>query len=171
MNSTIEPLNINCSAREVEDYFERYEIWWLTRKDAEDDKKCAHFLNFAGKDAYSLIKNLAFPDPPISLQYDKLKQLLLRHVQPINFEAAERAKFDMLVRRSDQNVREFILQLQTQATKCNYGNQLDIHLRDRLIVGVNFPDLQQKLLLLENLRCSNEEQCISRLGRKNVNSH
>ena len=72
------------------------------------------------------MKNLAFPDPPISLTYVKLKELLLTHVQPVNFEAAERAKFNTLTRRSDQGIRDYILQLQTQAAKCNFADQLQI---------------------------------------------
>ncbi|GAA50410.1 hypothetical protein CLF_104510 [Clonorchis sinensis] len=37
--------------------------------------------------------------------------------------------------------------LQTQAAKCDYGAQLEDQLRDRLIAGMQLPDLQQKLLL------------------------
>ena len=146
----LENLNINASAREFEDFLERFEIWCLTKKDMKEEKKSAFFLNFVGKDAYALIKNLAFPDTPIALSYEVIKGLLLQHVKPINFEAAERAKFDCLVRPEHQSIREFILELQTQAAKCNYGEQLLIHLRDRLIAGINSTDLKQKLLLLPN---------------------
>ena len=54
------------------------------------------------------------------------------------------------MRADGQRIRDFILQLQIQAAKCNYGEQLLIHLRDRLIAGINSGGLQQKLLLLKN---------------------
>ena len=75
----IENLNVNASAREIEDYFERFEIWNITRKDVKDDRKTAFFLSAVGKEAYALVKNLAFLDSPISLLYEKLKDILLTH--------------------------------------------------------------------------------------------
>ena len=42
----------------------------------------------------------------------------------MNFEAAERAKFNTRMRSENQSVRDFVLLLQTQAVKCNYGEQL-----------------------------------------------
>ena len=86
----MEPLSVNSSSREIEDYIERFEIWCLTKRDLEEQKKTAYFLHFIGKDAYSLVKNLAFPATPVNLTYAKLKELLLKHFKPINFIAAER---------------------------------------------------------------------------------
>ena len=71
---------------------------------AKDDRKTAFFLSAVGKEAYALVKNLAFPDSPISLPYEKLKDILLTHIRPVNFEAAERAKFHVLIRREDQDI-------------------------------------------------------------------
>ncbi|VDP90265.1 unnamed protein product [Echinostoma caproni] len=89
----LENLNMHASAREVEDYLERFEIWCITWKGLDGERKTAYFLTVIGKDAYSLLKNLALPDSLISLSYESLKTLLLKHLQPANFEAAERAKF------------------------------------------------------------------------------
>ncbi|VDP86286.1 unnamed protein product [Echinostoma caproni] len=150
---SLENLNIHTSARKVEDYLERFEIWCSTRKGFDGERKTAHFLTVIGKDAYSLLKNLAFPDSPISLSYESLKTLLLEHLQPVNFKAAERAKFNLLTSGGSQPVRDFILQLQTQASRCNFGDQLQTQLRDRIIVGINYPELQQKLLLMHDYTC------------------
>ncbi|VDP14916.1 unnamed protein product [Echinostoma caproni] len=146
----LENLNIHASPREVKDYLERFEIWCITRKGIDGGRKAANFLTVIGKDTYSLLKNLAFPDSPISLSYESLKTLLLKHLQPANFKSAERAKFHSLKNDGSQPVRDFILQLQTQASRCNFGDQLQTQLRDRLIAGINCPELQQKLLLLHD---------------------
>lgn len=151
MNScNLESLNIHSSVRVIEDYVERFDIWCLTQKDLNNELKSAYFLSVIGPDAYALLKNLSFPELPIKVGYDKLKDILLQHFQPVNFEATERAKFNCLIRGNDQDIREFILQLQTQAAKCNFGDQLTTNLRDRLIAGINSPDLQKKLLLMND---------------------
>lgn len=38
----------------------------MNKKDGKDDKIVVHFLTLVGKDAYSLLKYLPFPDKPIS---------------------------------------------------------------------------------------------------------
>ncbi|VDP90382.1 unnamed protein product [Echinostoma caproni] len=138
----LEILHIHSNARYVADYLERFEIWCLTRKSLDAEKKTAHFLSAVGKEAYALMKNLAFPESLIQLKYEELKDLLLKHFQPVNFEAAERAKFHYLARDPNQSVRDFILQLQTQAAHCNFKDQLQTQLRDRLVAGINCSELQ-----------------------------
>ncbi|VDP93915.1 unnamed protein product [Echinostoma caproni] len=114
MNSTpLEFLDLNCSARDIKDYFESFEIWWLTRSKPDEEKKSAFFLNAAGKNAYTLIENLAYPFPSVSVPYDDLKSLLLQHVKPTNLEASERANFHSMVLNPNQGIREFILDLLT----------------------------------------------------------
>ncbi|VDP93105.1 unnamed protein product [Echinostoma caproni] len=127
MNSTpLESLDLNCSARNIGDYFERFKVWWLTRSKPDEQKKSALFSNAAGKNAYTLIKNLAHPSPPVSVPYEDLNYLLLQHMEPTNFEASERAKFHSLVRNPIQGIREFILDFLTQAAKCDFGDLLDM---------------------------------------------
>ncbi|GAA57023.1 hypothetical protein CLF_112014 [Clonorchis sinensis] len=147
MPAEMEPIDVNSTARDVEDYLERFDIWCLTKSDMDDKKLTAYFLHFLGKEAYTLIKNLVYPESPIDISYNELKKKVLQHFKPINFVAAERARFNMLTRSHSQSVRDFVLQLQTQAAKCDYGAQLEDQLRDRLIAGIQLPELQQKLLL------------------------
>ncbi|VDP92285.1 unnamed protein product [Echinostoma caproni] len=143
MNSTpLEFLDLNCSARDIEDYFERFEIWWLTRSKPDEGKKSAFFLNAARKNAHILIKNLDYPSPPVSLPYEDLKSLFL-HVKSTNFEAS-------MVRNPNQGIRKFIYDFLIQAVKCDFGNLLDMQLRDRLISGINNTVLQNELLKLSN---------------------
>ncbi|VDP86364.1 unnamed protein product [Echinostoma caproni] len=107
----LEFLDIHSNLRYVENYLERSEIWCLTRKSLDAEKKTAHFISAFGREAYSLIKNLAFPESPIQLKYKELMDLLLKHFQPVNFEANEQAKFHCLARDPNQSARDFILQL------------------------------------------------------------
>ena len=89
----IEQLNLHASPSEIEEWVERFELWCSVRKGSAQNQ-AALFLTAGGRDLYSLLKNLAFPDAPASLPFEKLKQLLLEHVLPTDFQATERAKFN-----------------------------------------------------------------------------
>ncbi|KER33346.1 hypothetical protein T265_12650, partial [Opisthorchis viverrini] len=60
MPAEMEPLDVNSTARDVEEYLERFDIWRLTKSDMDDKKLTAYFLHFVGKDAHTLIKNLVW---------------------------------------------------------------------------------------------------------------
>ena len=111
----------------------------------------AYFLTQAGADAYSLIKNLAFPKTPKELEYSEIKSLMIDHLKPRTFTLKERATFNSLVRKQGQDIKDFIRLLQRQAAKCEFGNNLQDQLRDRLLAGINDTQLQKKLLLEDSL--------------------
>ena len=90
----------------------------MTTEDTEDFNFVAHFLTFIGKEAYSLIKTLAFPDKQISLRYATLKQPLLDHVKYTNFECVKGEKFDEMTR---QNIRNSTTSLRHHIPTSNEG--------------------------------------------------
>nr|CAH8853506.1 unnamed protein product [Trichobilharzia regenti] len=143
--NNLEKFPINGSPREIPDYLECFDAWCIS-KNVRDDKIPAYFITAIGLDAYSLVKTLSFPDNPLSLSYDKLRKLLIHHFHVTTFETRERAQFNKLVRSPNQKIRDFILQLQIQASRCNFGNQLHTQLRDRLIAGINIPKLEKELI-------------------------
>ncbi|VDP70986.1 unnamed protein product [Schistosoma curassoni] len=72
-----------------------------------------------------------------------------------------------MVRQNVQKVREFILELQKQAAKCNFGDQLHVQLRDRLIAGINIPGLERGLLRMPN--CSLQDARTACINYEAVN--
>ncbi|VDP81567.1 unnamed protein product [Schistosoma curassoni] len=80
MDPMMERLDIHSDFGAFEDYFERFEIWAITKEDDEDVNTVAHSLTFIGKEAYSLLRTLAMPEKPISLPYTILKELQLDYV-------------------------------------------------------------------------------------------
>ncbi|KAF7234257.1 hypothetical protein EG68_12130 [Paragonimus skrjabini miyazakii] len=88
-------------------------------------------------------------------RYGNLKSLSfllrLQPIEPLNFQATERATFNSLVRSTSTGICEFILQLQKQAAQCNFGDKPEEHLRDQLIAGVNDTDLQRRLLVKQDV--------------------
>ena len=148
---TIEQLSLHASPSEIEEWVERFELWYSVRRGGSQNQ-AAVFLTAGGRDMYSLLKNLAFPDAPAKLPFEELKELLLNHVLPADFQATERAKFNSLVRPDNMPCREFILQLNKQAARCNYGDRLEEQLCDRLVAGINNITLQRKLLEKKDLK-------------------
>ncbi|VDP02524.1 unnamed protein product [Schistosoma curassoni] len=73
MEPAMEKLDIHSTSEAFEDYLERFEIWSMTKKDVKGDNIVAHFLTFIGREAYSLLKTLAYPEKPISLPMRLLK--------------------------------------------------------------------------------------------------
>ncbi|VDP83906.1 unnamed protein product [Schistosoma mattheei] len=72
-----------------------------------------------------------------------------------------------MVRRNDQKVREFILQLQKQAAKRRFGDQLHVQLRDRLIARMNIPGLETEVLSMPN--CSFQDARTACINYQAVN--
>ncbi|VDP65709.1 unnamed protein product [Schistosoma curassoni] len=114
IESNLRHLDINLSEDDFEDYMDRFEMWCVTRKYVKDNKFTADFLTFIDKEAYSLLKNLAFPEKPFSLSYGSLKGLLINHVKCAGFERRKWSKSHKMMRINDQKVVDSILELQKQ---------------------------------------------------------
>lgn len=149
-NITIEPLNIRDIAG-IDKWHKRFDLFCTLNKDITDDTKIIYYLSLIGKDAFDLVTDLAYPKQVEDLKVATVQEILRNHLEPVNFEATERAKFHNLTRRSDEKLRDFLLRLQQQSAKCNFGNQLEIALRDRIIAGINNPAVQRKLLSVKGL--------------------
>ncbi|VDO86147.1 unnamed protein product [Schistosoma curassoni] len=85
------------------DYFERFEIWAMTKEDAEDVNIVAHFLTFIGKGAYSLLRTLGLLENPILLSYTTLKDLLLDYVKYTKFECSKGERSSKMIHEDIKN--------------------------------------------------------------------
>ena len=88
----IEQLNLRASPAEVEEWVERFELWSSIRKEVKKENQSTYFLTAGGRELYSLLKNLAYPKPPAPLPFPELKELLLQHILPVNFQATKRER-------------------------------------------------------------------------------
>ncbi len=121
--------------------------FWIDTRGTSDEKAIkGSFLTAAGKEAFSLLRTLVYPNTLRDASIAEILGALLRHVRPAQFELVERAKFHTLVRIPNETVREFVVRIQQQSSKCNFQDHLDVALRDRLVAGINRPELQRRLL-------------------------
>ncbi len=124
MNPKLENLDVNSSADEIAEYIDRF---WIDTKETSDDKAIkGAFLTAVGKEAFTLLKTLVYPKALRDVSITEIQEALLRHVRPAQFELVERARFHTLIRNPNETVREFIVRLQHQASKCNFEGHLDV---------------------------------------------
>ncbi len=149
MQLLIDQLDVNSCAGEIEEYLARFSFWQDAHEDMSGKAAKGAFLSVIGGPAFSLVSTLVFPKTLQEATLQEIKDALLHHFKPVNFEASERAKFNTLSRSPSESIRSYVLQLQKQAATCNFGAELDNHLRDRLIAGINDVALQKRMLLEE----------------------
>jgi len=135
----------------LQDWFERFEIYSSINQKITPENKTTHFLTMIGKEAYHLVRNLAYPESVSKKSAQSLYALLREHLLPANYEINERTKFHSIKRHPDEKYKEFLLRIQIQASKCNFGNHLEIQIRDRIAAGINNTEIQQKLLREKDL--------------------
>ena len=74
-----------------------------------------------------------------------------KHFNPKPSEVMQRFSFHSRMRTANKTVVEYVAALRRIAADCNFGNQLDENLRDRLVCGVNDCAIQRRLLSESNL--------------------
>ena len=141
----IEPLDVE-DINGISDWHERFEHLCKTSEKINASNKTSFYITYVGKQAYRLLKDLAFPDKVETFKVDKLQKLLEAHIQPVNFEAVEREKFHNLRQRPGESLRSFLLSIQQQAAKCSFGSTLEDQMRDRIVAGVSDLEIKKKLL-------------------------
>ena len=103
-------------------------------------------LSVCGAATYKLIRSLVAPQKPTDKTYAELVAVLKTHYNPPPAIAVQRFKFNSRMRQPNENVVTYVSELRQLATKCNFGDNLDEMLRDRIVCGVNDARIQRRLL-------------------------
>ena len=129
-------------------YTERLEQFFIVHGIAADAsvKRRAMLLSFCGAMTYQLIRDLVSPNKPTTKTYTELVKLVKDHHQPPPSEIVQRFHFNSRIQKADESVGDFVAQLRRLSEHCNYGNTLELMLRDRLVCGCKDRRLQCKLL-------------------------
>lgn len=91
---------------------------------------------------YSLTRNLSILWSEAVVLFDEMKILLLGYLVPVNFQATESAKRGPLVSRLNISFRGSVLTCSHTRLKSTFEDELGIQPRDRLMVCVNHPEIQ-----------------------------
>lgn len=112
----------------------------------EENMKVSMFITLAGPEVYRTLKNLVAPAQPDTLTYDEIIEALSRHYSPAKLEIAERFKFHRCQQKAEQTIADYIVEIKSLASSCNFGTFLDSALRDRLVCGLLSETIQKRLL-------------------------
>ena len=132
-------------------YFEQLEFYLEANGITDPATKKAVFLSSCGDSCYRLLRNLIAPDRPKDKNFDELIAVLQTHFSPAPSVTLERFRFNTTVRAPSQSISSYVAHLRNLAQHCAFENQLDNHIRDRLVCGVNDEGIQKRLFSEKDL--------------------
>ena len=100
------------------------------------------FLSLIGQSTYKTLRNLLSPDKPGDRSVDTLS----KHYKPAPSEIVERFRFNSRIRRPGESIAAFVAELRALAEFYNFGDKLEVMLRDRIVCGINDDSIQRRLL-------------------------
>ena len=125
-------------------YVERLEEYFKVNK-VDNNMKVSALLSLVGGKTYSLLRNLTLPDKPADKNVDIVK-LLKEHLSPKPSIIAERFRFHRRQQQEGESVNEYVAVLKKLAEHCEFGENLNDTLRDRLVCGLKDEQIQKQLL-------------------------
>ena len=133
-----------------------YQLFVVNEMEANDEAgRRAALMTVCGRDAYNLLRTLCAPEKPSEESYGNLCKKMEEHFNPKPSEIMQRFSFHLRLGTADETVIEDVAALRRIAADCNFGNQLDDYLRDRLACGVNDCAIQRRLLSDSNVDLTN----------------
>ena len=113
---------------------------------AADKKKVAVFISVMGKNSYAILRDLCSPDSPKDKSFSQLCDKLKDHYKPKRLEVAETYRFHRCVQEENESVSAYSARLRRYASTCNFGEFLNLSLRDQFICGIRNSATRKKLL-------------------------
>ena len=127
-------------------YVERMEEMFKANDLTGDDKKDKRrsiFLSVVGKRTYNILRSLLAPIKLSDKTFEQLTETLTKHFSP---PPSECFRFHSKTCREGESVSAFVAELRKLSEHCNFGDELQKALRDRIIAGNNDEAIQRKLL-------------------------
>ena len=141
------------------DYLDRVKFYFVAKsigvvasgasdadKQLADAQKSATFITLIGKDTYKTLKDLCYPDDPVSKSFKEICDLLEKHFAPSVNVASETYRFQQCQQLQTESVGEFANRLKRLAASCDFGGHLQRALRDQFVRGLRSRALTKKLL-------------------------
>ena len=107
--------------------------------------------------AYMTSQNLITPHNPSVKSFKQLIEVMMKHFCPPPSKIVQRFKFNTQARKPGKSVANYIAELQALSYYCNFGDTLELMLRDRILCGIYYTQTQKRLLAEKNLTCESKE--------------
>ena len=125
---------------------------------AAEARKIAIFLNCIGDGALDVYNNFNFPEGE-ALTLKKVVEEFDSYVKPRTNVVIERHKFFTRTQQPSEPFDHFLTELQKLAKNCNFGDQEESLMRDRIIISISDDALQQRLLRDSDLNLKKTIEC------------
>ena len=129
-------------------YIKQMEYYFLANGITSADKQRAVLINAMGAKAYKTLQNLITPHNPSDKTFTELIEVMTKHFRPPPSEIVQRFK---RARKPGKSVANYIAELRALSHYCNFGDTLELMLRDRIVCGINDTQTQKRLLAEKNL--------------------
>ena len=151
MNDFGNPVGHWTEGSKLRSWFERLEVVFMDQEDeyTHDRWKVVKLIKWIGPEGYERLKMLCAPNLPIDDPYERLKELLLKNVDPEPTVLSKRYTFSWL-QQGTLTVSDWEAQLKFHAAKCCYGTHYEQAVRDQFIFGLACNE-RIKLLEQENV--------------------
>ena len=112
----------------------------------KEDVQCAILLHVVGEEALEIYNTFQFINEEDRQKLDVLKSKFEEYVNPRKNTIFERYKFWEYKQQDGETIDQFITELKTRAKSCEFGDQHDSMIRDRIVFGVSDTPLKERLL-------------------------
>ena len=86
------------------------------------------------------------PRTPTDKSLGELVNLVKNHLNPRPSSIVYRFKFNSHFRQQGETIQQYVAELRNISEHCEFGDQLEKMLRDRLVCGLNEERIQRRLL-------------------------
>ena len=128
------------------EYTERLEQYFAANEITDNNEKRAVLLSVCGTKTYKLVRNLVNPRKPTDKSFVELGNLVKNHLNPRPSSIVYRFKFNSRFRQPGETIQQYVAELRNLSEHCEFGDQLEKMLRDRLVCGLNDERIQRRLL-------------------------
>ncbi|XP_043217322.1 uncharacterized protein LOC122379303 isoform X2 [Amphibalanus amphitrite] len=133
------------------DYIERFEFACIGQGVEMDDvTKRARLLSGLGQEGFRKVKTILAPCQLSDVSFEDIKRIVQNHMDPKPSVIVSRFQFHKKVQGAEQGIKEFVAELRVMAGRCDFGNTMDLMLRDRFVCGLYDQVLQKRLLSEED---------------------
>lgn len=118
---------------------------FILLNDIKDNLRVATLVTHVGAPTYRLMCDLCAPDNPEKKTFTALVELVKNHLEPKRSEIAERHVFRQRRQGEGESINVYLQKLKHLATYCNFGDQLEVNLRDQFVSGLRSEEIRSRL--------------------------
>lgn len=116
-------------------YLEQFEIYCQTWN-IPKEKIVLSFIASNGHDLFRLLRDQFTPEAVKDQTHERIKEKLQEHYESKSNMILQRYRFHMLKQEEFHSTKTFVMCLEKQAVKCNFGESTEDMLRDQIEIGI-----------------------------------